>query len=393
MVEFLFGDIAGNSEASLYIHIPFCRSKCDYCDFFSKSVKNNFLIKRVIEETMCQTETFLDYGKIAKIPSVYIGGGTPTSVPGDLLSKLLSFIAGLPLEENAEITIEANPENINSDMMSRLADSPVNRLSIGIQSFDGEVLKTLGRRCSRRKNLSALEIVKKKWDRALSIDLIASVPKEKSSCAIDDIKTAISFAPDHISLYALTLEEGTALYKKYFDSQDLIDENVWIEAVSFLESSGYRRYEISNFAKKGYESLHNTRYWKMLPYIGTGPGGVSTLHIKGASLLRISNVKDFDLYLEGAGKMWNAETESIKTKEYIFEYLMMGLRMRKGIYKAAFEKKFKRDIVSLLPETLDRWISLGYVSETARTLRLTDKGLLIMNRFLVEVLEELDRRF
>ena len=376
-----------NFEASLYIHIPFCNSKCSYCDFFS--VTDHSLMAAVLEKTMEQTARYIDYFGIKRIPTVYIGGGTPTSLPLSLLEKLISFVGTLSLEKGAECTIEANPETINTELLRLLSSSCINRLSLGIQSFSDTTLRTLGRHCNAVTALKALSLVKELWHGALSLDLISSIPGQSVSDSISDIDTAVSFNPDHISLYSLTLEEGTPLARNYDPDSQAIDDNVWILAADHLEISGYNRYEVSNFALQGCQSKHNTRYWKLLPYIGTGAGGVSTLHDKG-SLFCIANVPDLRKYLESTDILCGAETEEIAGKSYIFEYLMMGFRMTSGIAKSDFSKTFGREITDVIPETLDSWKSKGFAAETDDSIALSKEGLLFLNQFLLDTLSELE---
>ena len=380
--------LENNSIASLYIHRPFCNSKCSYCDFFS--VTDHSLMASVLDKTMDQTARYIDYFGIKHIPTVYIGGGTPTSLPLPILEKLLKFIGNFPPEEEVEYTIEANPETLCSDLLSLLSDSCINRLSLGIQSFSDTTLETLGRHCNAKTALKALELVRQRWNGQLSLDLISSVPHQTVSDSIADIDTAISFKPDHISLYALTLEEGTPLAKRYGSDLDAIDDNVWILAADHLEISGYRRYEVSNFALPGHQSKHNTRYWKLLPYIGTGAGGVSTLHDGEGGLYRIANVPDLERYLASEGLLCGAECEEIKGKSYIFEYLMMGFRMTAGIAKADFRATFGREITEVIPETLAEWKNRGLAVETENAVALNKQGLLLLNQFLVDALSELE---
>ncbi len=379
--------LKSNAEASLYIHIPFCNSKCSYCDFFS--VTDHSLMSQVLDKTLEQTARYIDYFGIKRIPTVYIGGGTPTSMPLPLLDKLLSFVGKLPLEDGAECTIEANPETVTPDLLALLSSSCINRLSLGIQSFSNSTLKILGRHCNFKTNFIKLELVKARWQGQLSLDLISSIPGQTVSESIEDIDTAVSFKPDHISLYALTLEEGTPLARLYSDNLDAIDDNVWIIASDHLEVSGYHRYEVSNFALSGHQSRHNTRYWKLLPYIGTGAGGVSTLH-DGDGLFRIANVPDLERYLASSGLLCGAEAEEVTGKSYIFEYLMMGFRMTAGILKSDFRTTFGREITDIIPETLSDWKERGLVSDAENAVALTKQGLLLLNQFLLDALSELE---
>ena len=380
--------LENNSEASLYIHIPFCNSKCSYCDFFS--VTDHSLMAAILDKTLDQTARYIDYFGIKRIPTVYIGGGTPTSLPLPLLEKLLRFLDRLPPKEEVECTIEANPETVNQDLLSLLSDSCINRLSLGIQSFSDTTLETLGRPCNAKTAYKAIDLVKQRWNGQLSLDLISSVPHQTVSDSISDIDTAISFKPDHISLYSLTLEEGTPLAKRYGSGLDAIDDNIWILAADHLEISGYKRYEVSNFALPGHQSRHNTRYWKLLPYIGTGAGGVSTLHDGEGGLYRIANIPNLEGYLDSEGLLCGATTEEIKGKSYIFEYLMMGFRMTAGIARSDFSTTFGREITEIIPETLANWKDKGLLVESDDSIALTKEGLLLLNQFLLDALSELE---
>ncbi|MBQ3647850.1 MAG: radical SAM family heme chaperone HemW [Spirochaetia bacterium] len=380
--------LENNLEASLYIHIPFCNSKCSYCDFFS--VTDHSLMSDVLDKTIAQTAQYIDYFGIKSIPTVYIGGGTPTSLPLPLLERLLDFVGTLPLSDGAECTVEANPETVSPDLLTLLSSSCINRLSLGIQSFSKSTLKILGRHCDFKTNFAKLELVKSKWHGKLSLDLIASVPHQAVSDSIEDIDTAVSFKPDHISLYALTLEEGTPLFRLYSGDLDAIDDNVWIIAADHLEVLGYRRYEVSNFSLPGCQSRHNTRYWKLKPYIGTGAGGVSTLHTGDGDLFRIANVPSLERYLASDGLLCGAETEEVAGKSYIFEYLMMGLRMTEGIDKSDFRRTFGREITDTIPETLSEWKTRGLAVETENSVVLSRQGLLLLNQFLLDALSELE---
>ena len=184
------------------------------------------------------------------------------------------------------------------------------------------------------------------------------------------------------------MEEGTPLAQHY-DSQT-IEDNVWILAADHLEITGYPRYEVSNFALPGYESKHNTRYWKLLPYIGTGPGGVSTLHTDSGSLFRIANVPDLEKYLDSSDLFCGAQTEDVTGKSYILEYLMMGFRMVAGIKKTDFSHTFGRKLYDVIPATLSDWKCRGLVVETDESIALSKTGLLLLNQFLLDSLSELE---
>ncbi|MCQ2604817.1 MAG: radical SAM family heme chaperone HemW [Spirochaetia bacterium] len=377
-----------NPDCSLYIHIPFCNSKCSYCDFFS--ITDHSLVESVIDRTIRQIDGYIEFFGVKNIPTVYIGGGTPTSIPVGLLKKLLEHVGHLPLISGAEVTAEANPETVTPELLAMLSDSCVNRLSMGIQSFNAKTLATLGRHCTPDVNLRVLDTVSRLWHGRLSLDFISAVPYQTCDDAIADLQQGIAYSPDHISLYSLTLEDGTALARRFQPDSPLIDDEVWIKGAEYLEEHGYRRYEISNFSLPGYEAVHNSRYWKLLPYIGVGPGGVSTLHDENCTLRRISNVHDIRKYLDSPDIFCGAETESISRKDYLFEYLMMGFRTMKGISCSDFSRIFGDVPEVFIHDTWKKWQADGSTAGDSEYMCLNSRGLLFLNQFLIDVLAELD---
>ena len=261
---------------SLYIHVPFCNSKCSYCDFFSLENIDFKQKKAVTDSTVEQIRYFSEKYSFRTIDTVYIGGGTPTSLPPSLLEKLVYSITDLTGDEIKEFSIEINPETVDEELLIFLEDSPITRLSIGIQSFNDKHLKILGRNCTSGKGKHALDLLKN-TEKDINIDLISSIPGQTLQESINDINEAFSFSPSHISLYSLTIEENTPIAEK-INSKD-IDDEVWIKASEYLKSSGFDHYEISNFSLPGKQCLHNLNYWNMNPYIGCGPAAVSTVII------------------------------------------------------------------------------------------------------------------
>ncbi len=264
--------------AALYVHIPFCLSKCDYCDFFSITdyTRQTDTIQNIVRQIQ---EDRLLYG-ISHFSSVYIGGGTPGSVSPELISFLLNSIASinggnLP----SEVTMECNPGNVSVTSLEIWQNCGINRISLGIQTFRDESLKKAGRQSSSRQIYKALDLIKSHPGFNLSLDLIQGLPGMGREEQLADIEKAASFKPDHISWYSLTLEKGTVLAECWKERQNLdiapeVEEQIWKEGCLALEKKGYHRYEISNFAKPGRESIHNSSYWHMSPYLGVGPGAV-----------------------------------------------------------------------------------------------------------------------
>ncbi len=376
-----------NEIKSLYIHVPFCSSKCSYCDFFSIENSDFSLKKRVVESTLEQLKYYSDHFSFRGIETVYIGGGTPTSLPPSLLEKLIYGITDSLDSEIREFSVEINPETVDEELVIFLKDTPLTRLSIGIQSFSNRFLNILGRNSSSRSCMYALEFLKN-TGRDMNIDLISSIPGQKTEDCIKDIKTALSFSPEHISLYSLTIEEGTPI-SEIADKKDIDDES-WINGSDYLEISGFEHYEISNFAAKGKRCLHNMNYWMMKPYLGCGPASVSTL-FKDRKPFRLFNSSDISSYLEGAGNKWNIREEKISSTDYLIETLMMGFRISDGITESDFTDIFGTDIYGIIPETIIKWIGKGMLKKGEGNLYLTDKGRLFHSSFIIDIMDELDK--
>lgn len=375
-------------EASVYIHIPFCNSKCSYCDFYS--VTEHTPAAAVLEKTFRQTSDYLERFGIESVPTVYIGGGTPTSLPSALLEKLFDYIGNLKLSPGAEVTVEANPETVTSDLLSLLNGSAVNRLSLGIQSFDNRTLEILGRHCTGETAEKSLELIKKRWAGRLNLDFIASVPGQSPESAIRDLEKGLSFYPGHISLYALTIEEGTPIARRFDPADTGAWDESWSRGAEFLEQAGYRRYEISNFSVPGLESRHNIRYWKLQQYAGAGPGGVSTFYNpSGTGLIRLSGPQDIHRYLEADDIYYGGEREDVTFREHVFEYMMMGFRMTEGICCGSFRELFGKDIGEMIPVTAGNWKRKGLLRRENENIFLTPEGLAVLNPFLLEALDEL----
>ena len=265
------------NSVSLYIHIPFCKKKCSYCDFFSspcslqkdkKYVPDSYLTALCI-----QAESYAKIFNVESWKTIYIGGGTPSLLTAEQLEFLLGGIKKAAVfADECEVTMEMNPDDISESLLAAAKKSGVTRISVGIQSLSDEVLKAVDRRCSRQTSLTALELLHKKWQGGFSADLISGLPLDSREQLEKTICELLSFEPDHISLYSLTLEEETPLGRAVFSGNLEYDyetaDDCWLAGRNLLEKNGYRQYEVSNFAKPGFESIHNKTYWKLENYIG-----------------------------------------------------------------------------------------------------------------------------
>lgn len=390
-------------EASLYAHIPLCLKKCDYCDFFSL-IPSAFpvdcrevsaLTARIVDGLAREINAWrADYG-ITGWKTVYIGGGTPSLLSCEDLGRLGSAISGhgaLSQRNIDEWTIEANPEDIGEAWLASCARAGINRLSIGVQSLDDACLAAVGRRGCAAKTIEALELVSRVWKGRLSLDLIAGLPGQTARGLIADLERLLPYRPDHLSLYSLTIEEGTPLSKRLDASlvSELPDEDaaadIWLAGRDWLEARGFAQYEVSNFARSGYESLHNMTYWKLDTYIGVGPGATGTI-VSGDEATRFTNTKDVAAWF--ADPRAGRRVERISRNELMSEVLLMGMRLREGIAKARFTARFGVKIASCIPKTIASWAARGLLIDEPERIALTREGILFLNRFLSDAMDEL----
>lgn len=385
--------------ASLYIHIPFCLRKCAYCDFFS--VPNVSFLNQdglYIQEfiTALSTEFSLRCSEfeITRLNSIYIGGGTPSLLPPATVSILAKNIIEnnkISVPSDIEWTIEANPEDLSLEWIRACETSGVTRISLGVQTLVEDSFTALGRRGSILKNLDALKMLSTYWKGKVSVDLISGLPDQNLSDLLADIHTVASYSPDHISLYSLTIEPGT-LMDRQIDSgliqlpdQDTSD-NLWIMGRDELEKLGFLQYEVSNFAKPGSESRHNLTYWNLDSYLGIGPGATGTICIND-SAVRYTNTTDIELWKQNPGAADSKIT--IDRSSFIFENIMMGFRKISGINRVEFRHRFQCEIEDVIPITLDHWNRKGLIRMDQEAVALSRDGLLILNTFLTECLDEL----
>lgn len=404
---------------SLYFHVPFCRIKCGYCDFFSLPIgkTSDSELAGFVAAGLDRVRRLSGRFHAGRFDTLYVGGGTPSVLPApffELLLEGLAEIAPAPLEW----TVEANPESLDAQFLSICRAAGVTRLSIGIQSLDDEVLAVLGRLGRSESSYRALELAAGA-DFAVSADLIAGPPRRNGIAA--EAERLLDFGIGHLSVYDLTLEEGTALAATFRRGElELLDEDEAAaereELESLLRERGFLRYEVSNYARPGAESLHNLAYWNMDSYLGVGPSAVSTLveeaspypeaSGRGGGALRVTESRSLETYRQGrAGEA--ALEERIDPKTAAFEVLMMGMRTRYGVDLGTFHERFGLRLEEMVSTSLGRWneyLVPGVPppgeeergsSGTGRRERiaLNDTGLNLLNRFLADCLEEFEDHF
>ena len=322
----------------LYIHIPFCRSKCAYCDFYSLAGAEERMddycraLERHLAEVAPQAECH-------KADTVYFGGGTPSYLGAERLCRLLGSIRKLyKLDKHAEITLEANPDSATDrKALKRLRKAGFNRLSLGVQSMDDALLQTIGRIHTRQQVQEAVAAARKAGFKNLSLDLIYGLPGQTMEGWEKALSDAVGLHPEHLSCYGLKLEEGTPLYRRQgeltFPDEDM-QADMYLYTVEFLKQCGYEQYEISNFAKPGFASRHNLKYWLMQEYAGFGPGAHSDF-----GNVRYGYARDLERYLKG--ELVLQESETVDSDEREREYLMLRLRTVQGVDPREFEYRFR----------------------------------------------------
>ncbi len=397
----------------LYVHIPFCTGKCAYCDFFSIPVRtvDSSALSAYVDAIARQAEHWLPIFNAGHFQSIYIGGGTPTALGSVLLERLLRQLEPYA-SEPCEWTIEANPESLTERVLDLLGTTRVNRISLGIQTLSDHEWPTLGRVGSVRASREALKRLARhgaNW--RLSADFLAGIPlHDDADNNGDELLSSLAQVTElvsHLSVYDLTIEEGTPLAQRIREKEVQAVGEERLAAIrnqvdSFLSAKGFVRYEISNYARPGHESSHNMGYWNYEPYLGLGAGAVSSVmyvpyEVNASSsspplnfVLRIQNPADLQHYLNDPVSIPHDSpaAERIERPMASFEFMMMGFRMRKGIDLARFSHLFCHTIEETIPKTLERWKSHLIIKDNR--LALEPGCLDILNRFLVDCLEEMD---
>ena len=325
----------------IYIHVPFCRSKCQYCDFYSVTTKESRVLDGYLDAVCSHIK---EAGALAPgylVDTVYFGGGTPSFFGADGMAQILSTVRkSFDVANSAEITFEANPDSVSERLLRRLRSEGFNRVSLGIQCDDDEILKKIGRPHSYAQAVNAVQRIRKAGFRNLSLDLMYGLPGQSLEDWQQTLENVLTLAPEHISCYGLKVEEGTPLYE-YREYCSLADDDtqadMYLAAIGILRKHGYRQYEISNFCRKGHVSRHNLKYWTGGEYLGFGPDASSDFAGR-----RFSIVRDLRSYIEGIrdGGQVLREVQEIPNRERAGEYLMMRLRTVSGLDPREYERLF-----------------------------------------------------
>lgn len=386
--------MSGLSPLGLYLHIPFCRAKCAYCDFYSLPCAGKSdaakLINRYTDALLLHMEDYSDAAADRAVDTVFIGGGTPTAIP---CVRLLDLIDGVRynfnLAEDAEITLESNPATAGRSELAKLRRAGVNRLSMGLQSSDDRELVALSRIHSVADFDDAFRAARSAGFDNINLDLMYGIPLQTPESLRRTLEYAVSIAPEHISLYGLKVEDGTPFAAKK-DELGLPDEDsefeMYSSSVEFLAENGYAQYEISNFAREGYECRHNLKYWHCEEYLGLGPAAHS--YFGGC---RFAFRRDIEAYItameepESAGRLLS-ESSVISPEERVGEYIMLGLRLSEGIDAGDFNARFGLDFEKMYAKYIKLFINGGFMRSAGGRYSLTPKGMFVSNYIISTLL-------
>lgn len=371
----------------IYIHVPFCRSKCQYCDFYSMTTKDDKLLDGYIDATCAHIKEAGALAPAYKVDSVYFGGGTPSFFGADGMATILTAIRrSFDVTSDAEITFEANPDSISDKLLRRLRGEGFNRVSMGVQCDNDEILRKLGRPHNYAQVVTAVQRVRKAGFKNLSLDLMYGLPGQTLEAWEKTLQHVLTLSPEHMSCYALKVEPGTPLYD-YKDLCHLPDDDVqadmYLSAVEILKTKGYRQYEISNFARKGLASRHNLKYWTGGEYLGFGPDASSDFGGK-----RFAVVRDLQGYISGIKKGGQVlrDIQEVPPRERAGEYLMTRLRTTTGISQEEYEKQYLLPFAPL-EDSLLRCKDHGLAAKTPDgRWRLTPQGFLVSNSIISDLL-------
>ncbi|MCI1721627.1 MAG: radical SAM family heme chaperone HemW [Lachnospiraceae bacterium] len=375
------------NNLGIYIHIPFCVRKCNYCDFLSFPADDDAkraYARALVREIRAYGETVAD----REVETVFIGGGTPSVMPADCLADIMKAVTStFDVRPDAEITMEMNPGTGGEGLLNFLF-SYVNRVSIGLQSADDAELQELGRIHTWQDFLSAYRMLRDAGMKNINVDLISAIPNQTGESWLRTLNCAADLKPEHISAYSLIVEEGTPFGKRKAEgSLKLPDEDLerrmYADTEETLALRGYHRYEISNYSLPGCECRHNVRYWTGGDYLGLGLGSSSLMNH-----VRWKNTSDPDEYLRSSANPQELlrDMESLSLKSQIEEFMFLGLRMTEGVTETEFRKRFDMDMNSLYGDVLEKLEYEEMITDEGGRVKLTGRGVDVSNRVLAEFL-------
>lgn len=366
-------------EIGIYIHIPFCIKKCEYCDFVSYCNKKEYVPQYI---NALKKEIKNNINKEYKITTIYIGGGTPSSIEENYIADIIETIKlnmneeNLKDFENIEVTIEVNPGTVNKEKLQVYKKIGINRLSIGLQETHNELLKSIGRIHTYEEFIKTYKLARKIGFNNINVDLMIALPNQTIQDIKENLEKIIKLNPEHISVYSLILEEGTPFYNKYNENKiklpdEELERNMYWYVKNTLENNGYMHYEISNFSKKGFESKHNMNCWNQEEYLGFGVAAHSY-----NNRIRYSNTNSIEEYIKGSNKIIHEE-QTLEDMQK--EYMLLGLRKIEGINIQKFKNKFAQNPIFIFKEQLNKLVDEELIIVDGNEIKLTNKGLDLAN--------------
>ncbi|MDC7289801.1 radical SAM family heme chaperone HemW [Blautia schinkii] len=372
-----------HTPLELYVHIPFCVKKCDYCDFLSGPAtpqRQEAYIRALLSEIEAVSE-----GCDRDVVSVFIGGGTPSVLAPELIAQVLdNLIQRFHITPDAEITIEANPGTLHTEKLKAYREHGVNRLSLGLQSPDEQELKTLGRIHSYHEFLESFHLAREAGFTNINVDLMSAIPGQSYEQWIHNLRTVASLAPEHISAYSLIVEEGTPFAERTLDLPDEETEyRMYEDTARVLGEYGYSQYEISNYAKPGYACHHNIGYWKRVEYLGLGLGAASLWENR-----RFSNTSNMEEYLQNSSQPHKIRRVEcmLSIEDQMAEFMFLGLRMTEGISKQEFAEAFGVSLEERYGAELEKFLKLSLLEDDGNRIWLTRRGIHVSNTVMAEFL-------
>ncbi len=362
-------------EIGIYVHIPFCKQKCYYCDFLSFA-KCNSKIDAYIRALIAEIEK--NKNEDVQVSTIYIGGGTPSIICEDYIEQIIETLKNnFNILKNAEITIEVNPGTVNEEKLQKYKNIGINRLSIGLQSTNDRILKEIGRIHNYEQFVKNYKLARKIGFNNINVDLMLALPNQTIQNLKESIEKIVELNPEHISVYSLILEENTVLEKLVKNGDlklpsDDTERDMYWYVKNKLEEVGYKHYEISNFAKPNYESKHNVNCWKQMEYLGFGLGAHSYYEDK-----RYSNTSILDEYIKGENHVQIHEIQNLEDKQK--EYMMLGLRKIDGVKISEFKNKFVQNPIYIFRKELEKLEQEGLISIDLDEIKLTNKGIDLAN--------------
>ncbi len=367
------------NKIGIYVHIPFCKKKCDYCDFISYCGKDDF-----IEKYVDSVKKEIEHVKIkSEITTIYIGGGTPSYIDSKFIVQILEKIKEKNVAQDAEITIEVNPGTVTQEKLQDYIDCGINRISIGLQTTSDELLKQIGRIHNYEQFLETYKMAKKVGFKNINVDLMLGLPNQRIIDLKESLENVLKLAPKHISVYSLIVEDGTPIANKIENGKlklpdDELERNMYWYVKNTLELNGYKHYEISNFAKKGYESKHNMNCWNQMEYVGIGTAAHSYRDIT-----RYSNTEDIKEYIKNVQKGEFEKNRIIheiqKEEDSKKEFMLLGLRKIDGLKISEFKNKFGDNPIYLYRNELKKLSDEKLIIIQDDNIRLSNKGIDLAN--------------